>query len=90
MNTQLQSFENRRERGLCTSCEVLYINGIKCHERGCPEAYKDETRECQWCGTDFTPESKQDVCCSPCCNAGYFNYDCDCSACYEFNNYALN
>jgi len=23
---------------MCNSCQVLYINGIECHETGCPEA----------------------------------------------------
>ena len=39
----------------CLSCEVLYINGVRCHEHGCPDAWKDEGRECLWCGSEFTP-----------------------------------
>lgn len=27
---------------MCDSCEVLTINGVYCHELGCPEAWKDE------------------------------------------------
>lgn len=49
---------------MCNQCEVLYINGVKCHETGCPEAYKDTTKECFWCGAKFTPEHKHDRYCS--------------------------
>jgi len=55
---------------MCDSCEVLYINGIKCHEQGCPEAWKDYERECKWCGTKFKPEhSRQDFCDESCAEA---------------------
>ena len=52
---------------MCKSCEVLYINGLKCHETGCPELYKDELRDCLFCGTKFTPEFKKQVYCSVKC-----------------------
>ena len=59
---------------MCDQCEVLYINGIKTHEIGCPEAWKDYTRECKWCGSEFTPEEKyQDCCCEDCAEA-YYGY----------------
>lgn len=51
----------------CDSCEVLYINGVKCHETGCPEAWKDEVRECGWCGGDFQPEDRHQKYCSESC-----------------------
>ena len=35
---------------MCQSCEVLNINGVNCHEIGCPDAWKDYTRECKECG----------------------------------------
>ena len=56
----------------CNSCEVLFINGVKCHETGCPEAYKDQIKECAWCGAEFTPEVKYQNCCSEDC---YLNYN---------------
>ena len=40
----------------CNSCEVLVINNVICHEIGCPEAWRDETRYCKWCGSKFKPE----------------------------------
>ena len=57
----------------CNQCDVLYINGVKCHEAGCPEAYKDEIRVCKWCGSEFEPENKkQDFCCDECYQS--YNY----------------
>lgn len=55
----------------CESCEVLVINGAICHETGCPNSYKDEIRECKWCGVDFRPESKYDYLCSEDCREIY-------------------
>ena len=57
----------------CNSCEVLYINGVKCHEHGCPEAYKDEVRECKWCGQEFEPEDRNQVLCSEECAEAYYS-----------------
>lgn len=56
----------------CNSCEVMYINGIRCHERGCPDAWKDEKKICKWCGNEFTPEEKEQVCCDEGCAEAYF------------------
>lgn len=51
-------------------CEILYINGVKTHEIGCPEAWRDYSRECKWCGAEFKPEEKhQDCCCDDCAEA---------------------
>lgn len=53
----------------CDSCQVLYINGVKCHETGCPDAYKDELRDCKECGQEFEPQDKyQKFCCDQCYN----------------------
>jgi hypothetical protein len=30
--------QSRAERGQCDQCEALRINGIYCHETGCPNA----------------------------------------------------
>ena len=57
----------------CNSCNVLYINGVKCHEHGCPDAWMDHTRECKWCGREFSPYSKDQVCCDENCNEAYYN-----------------
>ena len=57
----------------CNSCEVLYINGIKCHEHGCPDAWRDEERECNWCGQSFEPEFREQEFCTPECRVDYYN-----------------
>ena len=52
---------------MCQSCEVLNINGLNCHEIGCPDAWRDYQRECKWCGTLFRPEhSEHKFCCDDC------------------------
>lgn len=56
---------------MCQSCEVLYINGVKTHEIGCPEAWKDYKRECAWCGQKFLPEDRRQECCSDECAESY-------------------
>lgn len=38
----------------CDSCQMLAINGVPCHETGCPKAWKDEKRECSDCGRNYT------------------------------------
>ncbi len=51
----------------CQSCQLLRINGHLCHETGCPDAWRTETRECRECGTPFRPESRaQHECCESC------------------------
>jgi len=66
---------------MCSSCEVLTINGVLCHELGCPDAWRDYTRECKWCGTEFTPEDKHQDCCSHSCTMNYLSIECDCTEC---------
>lgn len=56
---------------MCSSCEVLTINGVLCHETGCPDSWKDEQRECKWCGTMFKPEDKHQDCCDVSCAEAY-------------------
>jgi len=54
----------------CPSCAQVSINGVVCHEQGCPDAWRDETRECRWCGGKFKPESGwQEFCCDDCAAA---------------------
>ena len=54
---------------MCNSYEALKINGVLCHEQGCPDAWKDYERECCWCGTLFKPEGKNQYYCSDDCFA---------------------
>jgi hypothetical protein len=58
----------------CNSCQLVRINGIVCHEIGCPDVWKDYERVCKWCGNSFKPELKhQDYCCTD-CNEAYRGY----------------
>lgn len=50
----------------CDGCEILVINGILCHERGCPDAWKDTALECWECGCDFYPTERHQKSCQDC------------------------
>ena len=50
----------------CSQCQVLIINGVRCHETGCPLAWKDYTRECFECGCYFKPEERFQRICNEC------------------------
>ena len=63
---------------LCDSCEVLYINGVKCHEQGCPDAWKDYERECTECGGKFKPDDKDQLTCDDCYEEENIDYCEDC------------
>lgn len=67
----------------CQSCEMLSINGLPCHETGCPDKWTTETLECRWCGQDFKPEDRSQKDCSPCCFAAYAGAECECAFCSE-------
>jgi hypothetical protein len=70
---------------LCDSCTACYINGILCHEHGCPDAWRTDIRECKECGCEFTPESRHDKFCSDHCHAMYNGFHCDCELCLEID-----
>lgn len=55
----------------CDQCQVASIQGVKCHELGCPEAWRDELRTCPWCGTDFTPCHRDHRFCNMTCSRDY-------------------
>lgn len=69
----------------CESCDSVTINGVFCHEAGCPDAWKNHKYSCKWCGTEFTPESKEDsfVTCSHSCHVAYYGLSCDCEECFQ-------
>ena len=56
---------------LCQSCECVYVNGVKCHEHGCPDAWKDYTRQCLWCGQEFKPETEHQEFCEFSCQEAF-------------------
>lgn len=55
--------------GGCNSCAAATINGTKCHEHGCPDAWKDAAKECNECGATFF--SPCGLFCSDACYADY-------------------
>lgn len=61
----------REEAGLCARCEIVVINGVRCHEAGCPDSWKDTRRECRWCGAEFTPESVHQQFCTEECREDF-------------------
>ena len=61
----------------CNQCQAIRINGIICHETGCPNSHinlntgKPYGKECAWCGTEFEPEDKHQKFCSDECAESY-------------------
>lgn len=50
----------------CDHCQLLRINGIVCHEIGCPVAWRDYLRKCFECGYPFVPDSRHQRLCQDC------------------------
>ena len=58
----------------CDQCEVTRINGIACHETGCPNSHLDPITddpypfECDECGCVYVPEGNtgRDALCPDC------------------------
>jgi hypothetical protein len=50
----------------CDQCQLVRINGMVCHEIGCPIAWKDDVRECRECGCEFGPEFRRQTVCNDC------------------------
>ncbi len=56
----------------CNECNVISINGVACHENGCPKSWIDpvtETpykKECKVCGVEFEPEDRWVDACEGC------------------------
>ena len=63
--------------GGCNGCNPVMINGVFCHEAGCPDEWRDYARACRVCGFDFYPHERfQNICES--CLAGSDDDDFDC------------
>ena len=56
----------------CDQCEVMCINGVRCHEIGCPVAWKDYKIECKNCKRAFVPKVKGQDCCTQQCRREYW------------------
>lgn len=55
----------------CPSCQLVAINGVLCHETGCPDSHLHSARECDWCGCEFEPESRHQRFCDESCAESY-------------------
>jgi hypothetical protein len=49
----------------CPQCEALMINGVYCHETGCPQLRIDAGRTCPECGMLCADRSEAVACCAP-------------------------
>ena len=56
----------------CDQCEALTINGVFCHETGCPNSKKQwyvngwfDVYHCPECGTDYFEDGAAAECCAP-------------------------
>ena len=58
---------------MCDSCEALMINGVLCHEFGCPDDWEGYEVECRWCGRYFVPLTKDTILCSEECIRDYYS-----------------
>jgi hypothetical protein len=56
----------------CDQCQLLRINGLVCHEIGCPVAFRDEKRVCKNCDRTFKPKEQRQVVCSKRCYREYW------------------
>ncbi len=68
---ELQGQFQREQAMRCQSCELARINGVICHETGCPNAHRFSLRECRWCGTEFAPEHPRQWECDESCHRSY-------------------
>lgn len=50
----------------CDSCSPSAINGVLCHEQGCPDAWRDYSFECDECGCDFYRSEQFERLCRDC------------------------
>jgi hypothetical protein len=47
----------------CNDCNPTRINGVLCHEQGCPSAWKDHARTCVECDAKFySPHAHRKTC----------------------------
>ena len=57
----------------------MAINGVVCHETGCPDRGIDPTtgkpyhKECRWCGQTFAPDNVEETFCDGDCAESYYS-----------------
>lgn len=62
----------------CDSCAAVAVNGLGCHEQGCPDSWlipdgsgRAYPRSCRWCGSAFEPEHREQRFCDDACSLAY-------------------
>lgn len=50
----------------CDSCQMISIQGVPCHETGCPDAWQETMIECRECGFNFYRDERYQTTCSDC------------------------
>lgn len=67
-----EEYKNGDEVGLkqngCDGCSPTVIQGVFCHEQGCPDAWRDRAKACDECGNDFYPTDRYQSVCDDCCS----------------------
>lgn len=63
----------------CDSCNMISIQGVPCHEIGCPDAWRETLVECSECGFDFHREGRYQTTCPDCVDDGerHWSYGMD-------------
>jgi hypothetical protein len=51
---------------VCYDCDAAMIQGVFCHESGCPSSWRDVRRECRVCGYGFKPAAQAETVCADC------------------------
>jgi hypothetical protein len=55
-----------RSMGGCNGCTPVKVNGVLCHEQGCPDAWRDYSVPCRECGVRFYREHRLQTYCKDC------------------------
>lgn len=76
----MKSLSEQKGKIHCDGCDALVINGIACHETGCPDEWRDP-KECKECGLTFTPEDRYQQCCDHTCSVAWNGLLCQCGEC---------
>lgn len=50
----------------CDSCEAAAINGVYCHETGCPESARIKANACRECGDQMDTDGRNTRYCPSC------------------------
>ena len=65
-------YRNGDEIGLtaigCDGCSPSMVNGVLCHEQGCPDAWRDCKIKCWECGCEEYPSERGSRLCAGCAN----------------------